>query len=92
MQKVESTTYIGDDNTSYFVFMDAVIDNKMSSYILHCEGNPRVLYKLWKEIKDDFADKEVYYMLKRKEILGNHSIKVTVDNNGQILYKYDRRV
>ncbi len=83
----EVTSHVFIDGSTYIVFVDAVIEGKDASYVLHAEGSARKIYKLYLENKHKLhTDK--YYMLRDKRFFGNHSEEVAVDEDGQTLYKY----
>lgn len=81
--EVNSTVLLEGD--TYIVFIDAVIGDELASFVLHAEGNPRVIYRLVKENSDKLHSNK-YYMLKDVKTFGNHSeVVATID--GKQLYK-----
>ena len=75
------------EGNSYIVFIDVIIDGELASYVLHCEGNPRVIFKLVKENWDKLHQHK-YYMLKHLSILGKNSECIVDDETIGQLYRF----
>jgi hypothetical protein len=77
------------EDLSYISVADAQIlgDEYIGKFIVHAEGNPRVIYKLWQEFYEEISpdNTEVYFSLKNKDYFKNHCAEVIPG-----LYKYRR--
>ena len=86
MLKLESDIYVSPEDSSYLSVTDAKFlgGDYKGRYIVHAEGNPRVIYKLWKRYESDISQgQDVYFMLKKLQYFRNHCIEVAPG-----LYKY----
>ena len=72
--KLEADLYYKED--SYFVVVDAIgVVGKPGRYIVHAEGVPKTLFKVYKEHKEEItpSDKTTYFMVKSLKYFKNHS-------------------
>jgi len=76
------------DGTSYFVVTEAYpLIGLEGKYLVHAEGNRRVLFKLWRENAKAFTP-ITYFMLKKFEYFRNHAVPV---EGKQGLYYYKEK-
>ena len=90
MIKLDSKIYASPEHLSYMVVTDAELlgGGYKGKFVVHVEGNARVIYKLWKQYEDEISPEgvDVYYSLKKLEYFINHSEEVVPG-----LYKYRRK-
>ncbi len=73
--------------SSFIVFIDAIIEDELVSYILHASGSARVITRMVRENKDKLHP-NIYYMLDNLWTFKNHSEVVGTDASGKKLYKF----
>lgn len=83
----ELKSRVFSEGNSYMVFIEVILEGRLASYLLHCEGNPRVLYRIFKECKG-FLHPDKYFMLKDEKFFRNHCVEYSRDDSGDIIYKY----
>lgn len=83
---MEYNSKVFAEGKTFIVFIDCIIDNKLASFVLHTEGNPRVILKLYLENKHKLHS-DIYYMLKNDSIFKNHS-ELVYEESGEKIYKY----
>ncbi|AIA83158.1 hypothetical protein AV947_gp43 [Podophage Lau218] len=82
--KLNTTLYADGEN--YFVVANSYdIVGIDGSYIIHLEGNPKKLYKLWIKYKKEIDIKNLYFMKIKGDYFKNHSEAVAGCDG---LYKY----
>jgi hypothetical protein len=83
--KTQSDIYFEGD--SYFSFADASpLIGLEGYYLIHAEGNSRVLFKIFLEYKSEITGRgNVYFMLKKLKYFKNHCEPVEGYDG---LYKY----
>lgn len=70
--KLNTTLYA--DGMSYFVIADAQdVLGIVGHYIIHMEGTPTKLYKLWLNHKEEININNLYFMMKDDKFFKNHS-------------------
>lgn len=81
---VDSKTMFSKDG-SYVVFSNTILHtDKFGPYtfIVHMEGTPKQLFRLWKEHRDEIQGR-LLYCIKDKDFFKNHSTEIEED-----LYEY----
>ena len=84
--KLQSDIYVSPEDLTYLSVTDAKVlgEEYEGRFVLHAEGNPRVVYKLWKQYEDEISQgMDVYFSLKKMEYFRNHCEEVMPG-----LYKY----
>lgn len=87
--KFEADIFVSPDDLSYISVSDARIlgEEYEGKFIVHAEGNPRVIFKIWQQYYDEISPDgtDVFFSLKQWHYFRNHSEEVMPG-----LYKYRR--
>jgi hypothetical protein len=82
-----STIIYGEDN-SFFVVSNDILDSSeygVNTFIVHTQGNPKSLYRLYKEHKDMFKGR-ILFTYDITNFIKNNSVKVE-----EGLYEYTHK-
>lgn len=69
---VDSRLMYSDDG-SYIVFSKEYMEG--FTFIVHVEGTPKALYRLWKENRDELEGR-ILYCIKDKDFFSGHSVEI----------------